>query len=129
MQFRNWNVSPLVSPTDDNPVFHVDASGVQAGTDIEHAVDQVGMNAVGSLLENPSERTLDTAIYVDDNFGRGAVGGIFHEGETTAAGRYTVVSSHDGPIKDDTHENGATGGFDYDTHENGATGGFDYCKQ
>ena len=122
------DVSPLVSPTDDNPVFPVDASGAQAGTDIEHAVDQVGMNAVGSLLENPSERTLDTAIYVDDNFGSGAVGGIFHEGETTAAGRIHGGLVTDGPIKDDTHENGATGGFGYDTHENGATGGFDYAS-
>ena len=105
------DVSPLVSPTDDNLPFPVDASGAQARLDIEH-VNQVGMNAVGSLLENTSERALDTAIYVDNNFESGAVGGIFHEGEARDNGRIHGLVT-DGTIEDDRNENGATGGLDY----------------
>ena len=106
------DVSPLVSPTDDNLVFPVDTSGAQAGPDIQHAVDQVGINAVGSLLENLPERTLDTAIYVDHNFGSGAVGGIFHDGEATDGGRIHGLVT-DGAVRNEAQEYGATGGLDY----------------
>ena len=85
---------------------------------LEQPVEQVGINAVGSLLRNPNEGPHhDSAvgrvggIYIGDNFGSGAVGGILREDDGTAdgTGMYSIVT--DGPVP--IGENGAAGGSEY----------------